>query len=168
MSKLLRYKGVLYKQVEANQHPLDEAPIKALVTNIEVAAAHLDEVVSDAQKLISEANTLKKALTDSVREIAQSLKSSGELDSKRIQMLDPDVREDHFTIPLHSMEKSNRVLNYTVDAAISAITSSIEQVDSMTDDMGAALEAQNAPGTSSELVSPAFMSTNPAEDVPTM
>ena len=168
MISVLRYRGALYKRVEAVQHPLQKDETSSLATELEVAKAHLTEVIADAVLVTTEARKLLRSLHEGAHEVANSIKQEGRVDPKNIKLLNPEGRQDGYMVPLRSMEKANKMLNYTVDASIAAIKTTIEQVDAMVDDWQAALETQNAPNTSRELTAPMVMTDGPADDVPTM
>jgi hypothetical protein len=168
MLRTLRYRGVLYHCVEAVHHPLQKNETGSLATELEVAKAHLEEVVADAERVTADARKLLQSLREGAHEVASCIKETGGVDPRRVRLLHPDGRQDGYMVPLRSMEKANRMLNYTVDASIAAIKTTIEQVDAMVDDWQAALETQNAPNTSRELTAPMVMTDSPADDVPTM
>lgn len=166
--QLLRYRGVLYKRVEATQHPVSGDELKSLATELEVAQTHLAEVIADAEKVTNDAKKLQKSLATGAHEVLRSLRSDGEVDPSEVRLLTPEGRQEGYMNPLRSMEKANRMLNYTVDAAIAAIKTSIEQVDTMVDEWHAALDEMNSPNTSRELTAPMVMTDSPADDVPTL
>jgi hypothetical protein len=169
MINTLMFRGALYERV-AVHHPLKQTELDSLVTELRVARAHLKEIVSDA-KLVSEcALRLTRTLDVSVKQISDSLKDNKEVSVNDVLVLSPDGRQEACSVPLHSMEKANRMLNYTVDAAIAAVKTSLQQIDTLVDisECGAARFDLNAPTTSRELTEPMVMTDNPADEVPTM
>ena len=157
----VRYNGRIYTAVE---HPSEPMGADSAAREYEVGVAHLTAIMKDAATVATRARDLLQALKGVKLEAEQALtKHPDKLDVGQVAALNPQYRVEHFKDPIRSMEKANRSLNYTVDAACTAIGVVLDQIDAMVDEWHARVESMNAPHPSKDLTNPILMSDNPAE-----
>jgi len=156
----VRYKGRVYTAVA---HPYESLQATDAAREFAVSMSHLDSIVMDAQKVAEAAQQLIDSLSVLGAQAGGALsKNPDKLDSSEVSALNPMTRVDDFKDPLRTMDKANRSLNYTVDAAQTAIKVVLDQIDAMVDEWHARVDQMNAPHPSEELTKPMLMSDNPA------
>jgi hypothetical protein len=103
------------------------------------------------------AKALQKNLRNTSLQVLQCVEQDGEVQSDRVDVLSPELRVERYTDVLKTLDKANRMLNYTVDAAMSAIKSAIGQLDVMVDEWDASKAEIDAPNTKREMTKPMVM-----------
>lgn len=156
----VRYEGRVYTAVN---HPYESLQASDAARECEVADAHLNSIMKDATTVAYRARDLLKALKELKSQAGDALtRHPDKLEVGEVAALDPDTRIEQFKEPLRSLNKANRSLNYTVDAASTAIKVVLDQVDAMVDEWEARIDSMNAPHPSKELTQPMLMSDSPA------
>lgn len=156
----VRYQGRSYTAVS---HPYESLQASDAAREYEIGVSHLASVMEDASTVLSVAKSLLQSLS-SLRGQAEGAltRTPDPLVPGEVDALNPDVRADEFTAPLRLINKANKALNYSVDAASTAIKIILDQVDTMTDDWVAKSDALNAPTSPKELTKPMLHADNPA------
>jgi len=142
----------------AVQAPLDSQTHQGFNVDCNAIQGALTEIIKDSQRVLSAATQIQEQLDLLEQQVATSLElNNGRISHQDVLMLDPQKRVELLQAPVRSMEKANRMLNYTVDSAISGVKHAIHNLDTMVDSWEAANYAQNAPNTSRELTAPMVM-----------
>ncbi len=156
----VRFSGRVYTAVE---HPYESLDARNAEREYEVGVAHLDSIMRDSISVATRARDLIQSLNHLKSQASSALtKHPDKLDVGEVDALNADYRVDHFKDPMRALTKANRSLNYTVDAATTAIKVVLDQVDAMVDEWHARVDSMNAPHPSKELTKPMLMSDNPA------
>jgi hypothetical protein len=160
LPKRVRVAGRVYVAVE---HPSEDMQPSSAAREYEVGVAHLKSIMQDATDVAMRARDLLGSLNQLKSQASEALtRHPDELQVDEVAALNPDYRVEHFKDPLRALQKSNRSLNYTVDAATTAIRVVLDQVDAMVDEWEARIDSMNAPHPSKELTKPMLLSDNPA------
>ncbi len=170
--KYIRVAGVVYRRVDlpqrvryngsnyrlAVQAPLDQQSQQGFDVDCNTVKASLTEIIKDAQRVLASATKIQEQLDLMEQQVAASLEhNDGRVSRQDVLMLNPEKRVELLQAPVRSMEKANRMLNYTVDSTVSGVKHAIHNLDTMVDSWEAANYAQNAPNTSRELTAPMVM-----------
>jgi len=165
VAKTLQYKGATYElvaQPHKGKPDVREEQQEELSTGEQVADSHLRAVISDARAVQKRAHELMHSLHNMGKQARICMERDGEISPEHVDVMQSDKRIEELYAPMRSMEKSNRQLNYTVDAAISSMKGVVHQLDAMVDEWHAARDTMNAPNTSRELTEPMLLSDNPS------
>lgn len=159
----IKFRGAAYKRV-ADQSPWENNSLRSLGKELRIAAIHLEEIIKDSERVMGAAKALQKNLRNTSLQVMQCVQEQGAVSSNHVDALQPELRVERYTDVLKSLDKSNRMLNYTVDAAMSAIKASISQLDVLVDEWDATKADITAPNTKRDMTKPMVMT----DQVPTV
>jgi hypothetical protein len=165
-ASIVKFRGAFYQRV-ADQSPWENGAFRSLGKELRIAAVHLEEIIKDAERVTGAARALQKNLRNTSLQVLQCVDEQGEINTNRVDVLSPELRVERYTDVLKSMDKANRMLNYTVDAAMAAIKASISQLDAVVDEWDATKADINAPNTKRDITKPMVM-TDSVPSVETM
>jgi|GEM_PF-2748357 len=155
-AEFVGYRGATYQRV-ADQSPWEDNSLRALGKELRIAAIHLEEIIKDSERVMRAAKALQKNLRNTSLQVMQSVEEQGQVTSDSVDVLQPELRVERYTDIIKSLDKSNRMLNYTVDAAMSAIKASISQLDVLVDEWDATKADIDAPNTKRKMTKPMVM-----------